>query len=112
LPFVPSPLVYKNLVFMVRNGGIVAALDSKNGKLTKEARAGGAGDYYASPVGGDGKNYVLSQQGDLTGFSAEPQWQVLHAARFDEDVFATPAILDGRIYLRTAGHLYCFGLQP
>jgi outer membrane protein assembly factor BamB len=112
LPFVPSPLLYRGNIFMVRNGGIVASLDAKTGKLAKEARAGGSGDYYASPVGGDGKIYVLSQQGDLAVASAEAQWNVLHTARFEEDVYATPAIVDGRIYLRTAGHLYCFGLQP
>jgi hypothetical protein len=44
----------------------------------------------------------------LTVISAQPQWEVLHSARFDDEVFATPALVDGHIYLRTAGHLYCF----
>jgi outer membrane protein assembly factor BamB len=109
MPFVPSPLLYRDHLFMVRNGGIVAALDAKTGKVTKEERAGGSSDYYASPVGGDGKVYLFSQEGDATVLSAEPQWQTLHTAKFDEDVFATPAIVDGRIYVRTKGHLYCFG---
>jgi outer membrane protein assembly factor BamB len=112
LPFVPSPLLYNGLLFLVRNGGIVASLDARTGKLTKEERAGGSGDYYASPVGGDGKVYLFSQQGDLSVISVEAQWQVLHTARFDEDVFATPALVNGRIYVRTAKHLYCFRLQP
>jgi len=112
VPFVPSPLLYDSLLYMVRNGGIVVSLDAKTGKPTKEERAAATGDYYASPVGGDGKIYLLSQQGDLTVLSAEAKWQVLHAARFEEDVFATPAIVDGRIYVRTSGHLYCFGVLP
>ena len=41
--------------------------------------------------------------------SAADQWQVIHSAEFGEEVYATPALIDGRIYLRTAGHLYCFG---
>jgi outer membrane protein assembly factor BamB len=110
LPFVPSPLLYKGLLFMVRNGGILVALDATTGKPTKEERAAGAADYYASPVGGDSKVYLFSQQGDATVLSAEADWKVLHTANFDEDIFATPAIVDGRIYVRTAAHLYCFGL--
>lgn len=112
LPFVPSPLVYKGHLFMVKNGGIISCLDAKTGNPTKQERASGTGDYYASPVGGDGKVYLFSQTGEVTVLSAEPQWQVLHAGKFEADVFATPAIVDGRIYVRTTGQLYCFGLQP
>ena len=43
--------------------------------------------------------------------SAEPQWKLLSRAKFEENAYATPAIADGRIYLRTVGHLYCFGLS-
>ena len=60
-------------------------------------------------VGGDGKVYLLSQQGELTVISARADWEVLHSMNFDEDILATPAIVDGRIYIRTAAHLYCFG---
>jgi outer membrane protein assembly factor BamB len=111
IPFVPSPLLYKNHLFMVKNGGIISSLDAKTGKSTKQERGAAAADYYASPVGGDGKVYLFSQNGEATVISADPQWQVLHTAKFDEDIFATPAIVDGRIYLRTAKHLYCFGIQ-
>jgi outer membrane protein assembly factor BamB len=110
IPFVPSPLLYKNHLFMVKNGGIISCLDAKTGKPTKQERGAAAADYYASPVGGDGKVYLFSQNGDATIISAEPQWQVLHSVKFDDDIFATPAIVDGRIYLRTAKNLYCFGL--
>lgn len=108
LPYVPSPLLYQGLLFMVKNGGLVSTLDPKTGKSLKYDRIGAAGNYYSSPVGGDGKVYFASQNGDLTVISALAQWQVLHSVHFGEEIFATPAIVDGRIYLRTAGHLYCF----
>ena len=44
--------------------------------------------------------------------SAAEEWELLHQARFGEDMYATPALVDGRIYLRTGGHLYCFGRKP
>jgi outer membrane protein assembly factor BamB len=111
IPFVPSPLYHKGYLYFVKNGGIVTSLDAKAGKPVKQERIPAVADYYSSPVGGDGKIYFVNQKGDLTVISAEPQWRVLAKARFGEDVFATPAIVDGRIYLRTVGHLYCFGLQ-
>jgi outer membrane protein assembly factor BamB len=109
LPYCPSPVFTNNLVFMVKDGGIVSCLDAKTGRLTKQGRVSGTAGYYSSPVAGDGKVYLLSQRGELTVISAEPQWRELSSAKFGEDAYATPAIVDGRIYLRTAGHLYCFG---
>jgi outer membrane protein assembly factor BamB len=109
LPYIPSPLVYNDVIFMVKNGGLVSSIDPKTGKTLKFDRIEGRGSYYSSPVGGDGKVYLLSQQGELTVISAQPKWEVLHTAEFGEDTFATPALIDGKIYLRTAGHLYCFG---
>jgi outer membrane protein assembly factor BamB len=97
---------------MVKNGGIVSSLDAKTGKPIKQERVPGGGDYYSSPVAGDGKVYLVSQAGELSVISAEPEWKVLATAEFGEEVMTTPAILDGRIYLRTKGHLYCFGTQP
>ncbi len=99
---------YNNLIFLVKNGGLVSTLDPKTGKFLKYDRIPARGSYYSSPVGGDGKVFLVNQEGELTVISAEADWQVLHTADFKEEVFATPAIVDGRIYLRTAGHLYCF----
>jgi outer membrane protein assembly factor BamB len=112
LPFVPSPLLYKQHLFLVKNGGIVSSVDSRTGRPIKQERVRGGGDYYSSPVGGDGKVYLFSQRGHANVISAEGQWQVLASSKFDEEIYATPAIVDGRIYVRTTGRLHCFGLRP
>jgi len=109
LPYVPSPLYCKGQLFLIKNNGILTALDAKTGEPGKSERLQTPSNYYASPVGGDGKVYLFSQRGDAIVVSAEPQWQVLSRARFGEEIFATPAIVDGRMYLRTAGYLFCFG---
>ena len=111
VPFCASPLFVGGLVFTVKDGGFLASLDARDGKLIKRERLPGLGNYYSSPVTGDGKVYLLSERGRLTVVSAEKDWQVLAASDFEEDVYATPALLDGKIYLRTAGHLYCFALR-
>ncbi len=111
IPYVPSPLYYQGCLFLIKNGGILNCLDAATGKPTKQERIGGTGDYYSSPVAGDGKVYLINQRGDLSVVSGAADWRLLHRAKFGEDVFATPAIVDGSIYLRTAGHLYCFALS-
>lgn len=109
IPYVPSSIVYRGFMFMSRNGGVVTALDAETGKIAKQARVEARGDYFSSPVAGDGKVYLLSEAGELTVISAEGEWKELHHAAFEEETFATPAIVGGRIYLRTAAAVYCFG---
>jgi len=89
--------------------GILTVLDAKTGNALKQGRIQATGGYYSSPVAGDGKVYLFSQKGESTVLSAADGWTTLSTADFGEDGFATPAIVDGRIYLRTNGHLYCFG---
>ena len=108
IPFCASPLFFNNTVFTVKDGGILTSLDARSGKPLQTKRVAGAGNYYSSPVAGDGKVYLLDQKGRLSVVSGEGKWKVLHRAQFCEETYATPAIVDGRIYLRTDGHLYCF----
>jgi len=85
LPFVPAPLVYQDVFYMVRDGGIITSLNAATGLLLKEGRSRDAlGEYYASPV-------AVNDRG--------------------EEIRATPALSDGRIYVRTRDAVYCFGLQ-
>jgi outer membrane protein assembly factor BamB len=110
VPFCASPLFYRGHVFTIKDGGVLSCLNATDGRPAKQGRLDATGNYYSSPVAGDGKVYLLDEQGQLTVISAEGDWQVLHTAEFGEGGYATPAIVDGRIYLRTAVHLYCFGL--
>jgi outer membrane protein assembly factor BamB len=109
VPFCASPLSAGDCIFTVKDGGILSSLDVKDGTLIKNARLAGKGNYYSSPVTGDGKIYLVDERGRFTVVSAVREWEVLSQGDFEEDAYATPAIVDGRIYLRTAGHLYCFG---
>ena len=110
LPYIPSLLHYRGCLFWVKRGGIVASLDPGTGKTLKVGRVAGQSQYFSSPVAADGKIYLLSEKGELSVISAEPEWRQLSQADFKEDAYATPAIAGGRIYLRTTQYLYCFGL--
>ncbi|MBS1829476.1 MAG: PQQ-binding-like beta-propeller repeat protein [Acidobacteria bacterium] len=110
LPDVPSPLVYNNVVFLFRNGGIATALDALTGKVLKQARLTGAlEDYYASPVGVDGKVYIATEHGKIVVLRATGEWEILAINEFDSDIYATPAIDKNKLYLRTANALYAIG---
>lgn len=109
LPNVPSPLVYQGVVYMMKEGGILTALDARDGSLLKQGRLEGALDfYYSSPVAADGKIFVSSQGGHLTVIRAGPDWTPLARNDFDEEIFATPAPAGNRLYVRTNQALYCF----
>ncbi|MBK5297396.1 MAG: PQQ-binding-like beta-propeller repeat protein [Vicinamibacteria bacterium] len=110
LPFIPAPLVYQDVFYMVRDGGIITALDVATGKLLKEGRSREAlGGYSASPVAADGKVYLANDEGKITVLQAGGQWQVLGVNDLGEQIRATPALSNGRIYVRTDDAVYCFG---
>jgi outer membrane protein assembly factor BamB len=112
VPFCASPLVTESRLYTVRDKGLLTTLNLRTGAKLKEGRLEAAGDYYASPVAGDGKVFLCDEHGRLTVVSDADDWQVLHTADFEENVYATPALVDNQIFLRTAGHLYCFGRRP
>ncbi len=110
VPEVPMPLVYRDRVYAVTNGGIVTALGRRSGKVIYRARLGAGGVYYSSPVEAGGKIYFASGDGVVcVADGSEDALNVIARNDLGESIFATPAIVDGRIYVRTTGHLYAFG---
>lgn len=110
VPQVPSTLLYQGSLFMVNDSGILISFDPATGSVVKQGRLKGAIDkYFASPVGADGKVYLISQDGTVSVVKAAGEWDVLAVNALGDEVFATPAIADGKLYIRTKGTLYCFG---
>jgi len=111
VPQLPTVLEYLNTLYMINDGGILTTFDPRTGEVRKQARLRGAVDsYYASPVAGDGKVFIASRSGIVVVLKAGGEQEILSVNRLDEEIFATPAIVGSRIYLRTANTLYCFGL--
>jgi len=111
VPQVPSTVLYQGVLFMVNDSGILTSFDPATGNVLKQGRLKGAIDkYFASPVGADGKVWLISQDGTVSVISAKAEWDVLSVNTLEDEVFATPAIADGKLYIRTKGMLYCFGM--
>ncbi len=108
LPNVPSPLLYDGIVYLVKDGGIVTALDKKTGEVLKQARLKEALDkYFSAPVAADGRIYMLSEAGKVSVIKPGPDWEVIQTNDMRDAAYATPAIVDNKIYLRTDWGLYC-----
>ncbi|MFN7921802.1 MAG: PQQ-binding-like beta-propeller repeat protein [Bryobacteraceae bacterium] len=112
LPNVPSPLIYRGVLYILKEGGVFTSMDPKTGAVLKQGRLQGAlGGYYASPVASDGRIYLTSEEGAISVLQAGAQWEILAVNDMGEQAKATPALVDDKIYLRTFKALYCFGVR-
>ncbi len=110
LPYVPSPLFYRDRLYLVKNGGLISCFNATNGVASYvEQKLGAAGDYYASPVAANGKICVASRRGVLTVFEAGDVLKVLAQNELGETTLATPAVSGHCLYVRTQDHLFAFG---
>jgi outer membrane protein assembly factor BamB len=107
IPYVPSPLVYRGVLYLIKDGGILTSFDAQDGRVLKLGRVRGTGAYLASPIAADGKLYVASDRGVVTVLKADGEWESLASRDFAERIVSTPAIVDGRLYVRTEAALYC-----
>ena len=110
LPNVPSPLLYGDIIYLVKDGGIVTSLNKRTGEVLKQGRLREAMDrYFASPVAADGKVFMASEPGVVSVLRHGDPWEVLATNKLDGECHATPVIMDGKLYVRTSKALYCFG---
>jgi outer membrane protein assembly factor BamB len=110
LPYVCSPVYSHGRLYTVKNGGLASCYDAKTGRaLYQDERLDSAGDYYASLVAASGRIYAASQKGVVTVWQAGDELKVLARNDLGEQVMATPAVVEGQMFVRTEKHLYCFG---
>ena len=107
-----SPLVVGEQLFVVKKGGISSSFDPATGETQWElSRISNIGDYYGSPVAGDGKIYVPGENGFIVVLKQDPKLTVLGKNDIGESCLATPAIADGRLFIRGRNTLFCFSKE-
>jgi outer membrane protein assembly factor BamB len=109
LPYVPTLLTRGDHVYFVNDrGGQAGCLAAKTGEIVWTGRLGG--NMTASPILVDGKVYATSEDGNVYVFAADPAaFKLLAKNTVGEPVMATPAVADGRLFIRGKDHLFCFG---
>ena len=106
-PYVPSPLLYRGgLYFLKSNSGILTCLDAKTGAPRYSERLDAVPNVYASPVAADGRVYVVGREGTTVVLDAGRAARVLATNRLDDGFDASPALVDGELYLRGRKFLY------
>ena len=105
-PDVPTPALGDGRLYLVTDRGIAWALDTATGSPVWGPERVGEGTYSASPVVADGRIYASNEEGVTTVLAAADQFEVLARNDLGEYTLSSPAVSGGRIYLRTAKHLY------
>jgi len=108
-PDTPCPVLWGDLLFTISDDGIAQCLDAKSGKVHWKERL--QGDFKPSPLAADGKIYFLNRAGRCTVVAAKPTFERLGDNRIDDDTVASPAIADGRLYIRGHKALYAIGAK-
>ena len=108
IPEIPSPLLYDEVIYMVRNGGLLAAVDAKNGKLLYRERLNAPGQFSASPIGANGHVYLSSNRGVITVVKHGRDFSNVHQYDLKDAIHATPAIDKKTLYIRTENTLQAF----
>ena len=110
VPQLPSPILFKGVLYMVNDNGIVTTLNPKTGDVIKQGRLTGApGAVFASPIAADGHLFFTTEAGAVVVVAPGGDLTVTAVNDLKEDTYATPALADGRIYIRTTQALYAFG---
>lgn len=107
VPYVPSPLVYGDRLHCIADNGIYTCFDPPTGSVHFRKRVGG--NMWSSLVGACGRIYITDAAGVTTVIENRPEFTVLARNELGEDVFASPAISQGSIFLRGVQHLYRIG---
>lgn len=109
VPEVPSPVVIKDQVYMIRNGGVLTAMKAKSGEVVYRSRVGAPGPYFASLLDAGGSLLAISGEGKMTVIRPGSSMEVVMQTDFGEPIFATPALAGGNLFVRTAERLYAIG---
>jgi outer membrane protein assembly factor BamB len=112
-PYMPTPVVYGDLLYTVSNQGVVTAYQAKTGERVYQQRiADRGGAFTASPVAADGKVYLSSEDGEIFVFKAGPKHELLSVNPMGEVLMATPAISDGLLIVRGINHVFAVADAP
>ena len=103
VPHIPTPLVVDKWIYLWNDQGILTCANNQTGETYWSERLGGEG--YSSAVCADGKIYRINKRGEVTVLPANGKFETLATYDLDEECFGTPAIANGRMFVRTREHL-------
>lgn len=103
--YMPTPLLYGGLFYIVHHNGRIVAYDSVSGDAVYKRRFSRGGVFTGSPVAVNGKIYLPTEEGMMYVLAAGPEYGELAINEFGEPLMATPAVSDGILIVRTPSRL-------
>ena len=112
-PYMPTPLIQNNKLYVLENSGILSCYAMESGKqiFKQRVRSEVANAYTASPVAMDGKLYLVSESGLTFVVAMDSEGTVIAKNGLGESVLASPAISRGKLILRGEKHLFAIGSE-
>jgi outer membrane protein assembly factor BamB len=111
--YMPTPVAYRGILYVLANNGVFDAYDIATGKEIYRQRLPVVGSgYSASPVAADGKIYLSGEDGELLVIEAGPTFKHIATNSMGETLMATPALSDRVMYVRGAATLFAIGDTP
>ncbi|HLL77143.1 MAG TPA: PQQ-binding-like beta-propeller repeat protein [Pyrinomonadaceae bacterium] len=108
--YMPTPLVYRGVLYVLANNGLLDAYDLRTGEELYRQRLPLVGSgFSASPVAADGKLYLPNEDGEILVVAAGPKFAHLATNSMGELLMATPALSEGVMYVRSAASLFAVG---
>ncbi|TWT39303.1 outer membrane protein assembly factor BamB family protein [Blastopirellula retiformator] len=108
-PYVPGPIGKDGLTYLWYDKGIVSCIRTEDGGKVWQQRIGG--NFSGSPIIAGDKLINVSEEGEVVILKAGEQFQELARFSLGEGSNATAAVANGKLYVRTASHLYCLGAK-
>ncbi len=109
-PYMPTPLIYEGILYVLGNNGVFDAYDLASGEEIYRSRVPHLGSgFSASPVGADGKIYLSNEDGDMLVIAAGREFVHLATNPMGELLMATPALSEGVMYVRSVNSLFAIG---
>jgi outer membrane protein assembly factor BamB len=108
--YMPTPVIYRGHLYVLKNQGILTCYDLRSGELRYEQRLPEVGSgFSASPVAADGKLYLPSEDGDVFVVRAGPTFELIARNAMGQPLMASPAISEGVLFLRGEKDLFAVG---
>jgi outer membrane protein assembly factor BamB len=106
--YVPSPIIEGNYFLIVSDQGFGTCFDSQTGKIQWQERLG---EHHASLVSAAGIVYFLNDDGKMHAIKPGPDYQLIASSEVSERCFASPAISNGKVFVRGEKNLFCFSAK-
>lgn len=107
--YMQTPLLADGIGYFCLDNGVMTVFELTSGERLYQQRLGTASGFTSSPVAAAGRLYITNEDGHTFVLQQGKEYKVLAENELGEPVMATPAVVDGTLYLRGGRHLFAIG---